>query len=187
MASVVIDDVDTTTLQTQLLALTKSHLRVENTYDDAYIQFIIGRAIAWFENYTNVTVNGTTFIWTPDQCDFKCGVAMVPETPVILDSWSIADSAADDAADISANFTVTTVATKGVGVYALRGSFVQGMQMTFDSGYFSMDELPIGILNVLLLVSAHYYENREILVSTQVAAMPGFDNDVMASWWRPRV
>jgi len=187
IGNVEIVDFDTAALPKGLLSLAKSHLRVRWTDDDDYITNAIGRAIAWFEAGSGVTVNGATFKWSPVASDFCNGLAKLPETPVALDGWTVTTGDDDNPTDISASYSVTTLATKGVGIYALEGAFVSGMAVTFDSGYWSVSELPAGILNILLLYTAHLFENREILVPGAQASTPGWMTDVFAPYWVPRV
>lgn len=188
MGNVEIVDVDTAALPSGLLDLVKGHLRIDSQFEDAYIKSTISRAIAWFETGTGISVNGATYKWTPQSIDFTDGVATIPETPVDREEWKVFNGPdVDTATDISGSYKLTTMATKGVGIFALEGAFVSNMAVTFDSGYFAVDDLPPGILNVLLLYVAHLYEHREILVPGSQAATPGWMNDILAPWWRPRV
>ena len=178
MSSIISTGLDRLALPTALLPLVKSHLRVDGTYDDGYITDAVRRAISWFERVTNVSVNPVTWIWTPAQTwgppavgSFYNSVATVPVTPV--NSFAVADSTE---ADISAGYTLTTMSTHGVGLYALNGAWLAGMTVSIPSGYADETELDPGITDAVLRYCAHLYENREILVAWHRGANTGLDD-----------
>jgi uncharacterized phiE125 gp8 family phage protein len=172
---------DTAALPAALLPIAKDQMRIDGTFEDAFITSVIARAIAWFERVTNVTVNPTTFEWTPDWNDFTDqGLSRFSESPVEDMTAKIAGT------DATSSYSVTTMSTHGVGIYALDGAWASGLVVTFDSGYASMAELPAGILDAILRYSAHLYEHREILVPTVQAASPGWMSDVVSTYWMPR-
>jgi hypothetical protein len=187
MSGIVASSLDRTVLPAALLPIAKSHLRVDGTYDDAYITDAIGRAISWFERVTNVSVNPVTWIWAPAQSSvpafglFYNSVASVPVSPV--NSFAVKDAAA---ADISAGYTITTMSTHGVGLYALSGMFLAGMSVSIPSGFATLTALDPGITDAVLRYTAHLYENREILVLGTDAQTPGWTLDVIATYWMPR-
>jgi Phage gp6-like head-tail connector protein len=181
MASIKVSDRDEAVLPAALLDIAKKHCRVEHDDDDDYLALTIARAIAWFEAKTDTLLNPVTIEWKPGAADFCNGKATVPETPV-ADDWIVAVGAEDT----TANYQLTTMSAKGVGLYALEGAFASGMVMTFQSG-FEEDAVPAGIVNVLLLYTAHLYENREVLVPGAQVETPGWLFDVLAPWWKPRV
>ena len=65
---------DWRTLPAGLLSIAKSHLRIDGTYDDHYIERTIARAISQFERSTNVSVNPVTWAWLPDSGNFCNGL-----------------------------------------------------------------------------------------------------------------
>jgi uncharacterized phiE125 gp8 family phage protein len=180
MSSITRTAPDYTTLPTALLPIAKSHLRIDGSYDDDYIADAIKRAINWFERVTNVTVNPTTWSWLPDQGSFVCNRAAVPVSPV--NSFTV-DAAG---ADVSANYAVETMSTHGIGLYALVGAWVTGIEVDILSGYADADALDPGIEDIILRYTGHLYANREILVAGTDAATPGWMNDVVATYWMPR-
>jgi uncharacterized phiE125 gp8 family phage protein len=170
-------DLDLTTLPAALLPLAKSHLRVDGTFDDAYITSAIARGISWFERVTNVSVNPVTWLWSPDR--FVDGLAPVPVSPV--DTFMV-----DAGGDVSADFSIVTLSTYGVGIYALSGAYVSGMVVTIPTGYADATALDPGILDAVLRYTAHLYENREILVAGSEATTPGWMTDTISTYWMPR-
>ena len=68
--SITATGLDRSALPAALLDIAKSHMRIDGTYDDAYIADAIKRAISWFERVTNVSVNPVTWVWSPGQGDF---------------------------------------------------------------------------------------------------------------------
>jgi uncharacterized phiE125 gp8 family phage protein len=172
---------DLVALPTALLPIAKSHLRVDGTYDDAYITDAIKRAINWFERATNVSVNKVTWTWSPDLDDFCDGVARIPVSPV--NSFTVSDGGA---VDISSSYVLETMSTHGIGLFRLVGAFVSGMKVAMPSGYADADTLDAGITDIVLRYTAHLYENREILVMGTEAQSPGWTTDVIATYWMPR-
>ena len=182
MSAILASGLDRAVLPAALLPIAKAHLRVDGTYDDAYITSAIARAISWFERVTNISVNPVTWTWTPAQGDFCNSLATVPVSPV-QDDFTVADGAA---IDITADYQITTMSTHGIGLYALAGPFAAGMKVSLPSGYDDVAELDPGIVDAVLRYTAHLYENREILVAGTDAQTPGWMTDVISTYWYPR-
>lgn len=172
---------DRAILPTGLASIAKSHLRIDGTYDDYYIGHTIARAIDWFERVTQVSVNPVTWKWTPDSAAFCNGRIPVPVSPV--NSFTVSNGVDD----ISADYEMETMSTHGVGLYAMVGSYASGMAVSIPSGYASASLIDPGIADILLRYTAHLYENREILVPGTDAQTPGWMNDVISTYWVPRV
>ena len=180
MGSIAIDDVDVNALPKALLATTKSHLRVDFTDDDEYIKDVIKRAIAMFENESEISVNPSSYIWKPDHTDYCGDTVPIPITPVI--DFTVADS---DDEDLTEDYEVASNSQRGVMLYRLVGSYVDGLAVSIDSGYSTKDELPPGILDVVLLIACHLYENRGVLISQKEIA--DFMRRATSSYWKPRL
>ena len=180
MGSIAIDDVDYVALPKALLAATKSHLRVDFTDDDQYIQDVIKRAIAMFENESEISVNPSTYIWKPDSADYCGDVVAIPITPVI--DFSAMDAEEDDVTEF---YEIASNSQRGVMIYRLVGSYVDGLAVTIESGYSTKDELPAGILDIVLLIACHLYENRGVLISQKEIA--DFMRRATSSYWKPRL
>jgi hypothetical protein len=181
MSSIAITANDPAALPAALLPIAKQQMRVDGTYDDAFITSVIARAIDWFERLTNVTVDPTTYVWMPDQNPAPYNATMTfTESPVTNMTAKIGTT------DATASYSVTTMSTHGVGIFALNGAWASGLAVTFQSGYLNQTVLPAGILDAVLRYSAHLYEHREILVPTVQAANPGWMTDVISTYWMPR-
>ena len=180
MSSIARSGQDLVALPAALLPIAKSHLRVDGTYDDAYITDAIKRAINWFERVTNVSVNKVTWTWSPASSDFCDGQARVPVSPV--NSFTVTNGGTD----VSSTFVLETMSTHGIGLYRLVGTFAAGIKVAMPSGYADADVLDAGIADALLRYTAHLYENREILVMGTQAQTPGWMTDVISTYWMPR-
>lgn len=172
---------DLTALPLALLSIAKSHMRVDYAYDDDFIKSAIARAISWFERVSGMTVNETTYEWTPAQTEFCEDKASVPVTPV-----NDFEATSTDTPDVTADFTVTTDSVHGVLIYTLNGKWVTGLKLTIESG-FAVADLPAGVLDAVLRYTAHLYENREITAPSSFVPVPDWMTEVMATYWRPRV
>ena len=172
---------DTTTLPTALLPLAKTHLRVVDSDDDAFITSILARSIANFQNRNNVMINATSVLWTPSTTEFINGVATIPVIPVKTFT-------ADAGGDVSANYSVELKwnAITGVPIQVLRGAYANALAVTLTVGMASLAELGADILDVVLRYAGHLYEHREILIiGAQTYAEPDLRLD--ATFWVPRV
>jgi hypothetical protein len=182
MSSILPVAIDRTALPNGLLSSAKTHLRIDGIYDDHYIAMTIARAIGWFERVTQVSVNPVTWQWKPDAGNFCGGRAPVPVSPV--NSFTVAGG---DLTDITSGYELTTRALHGVMLYTLSGAFADGMKVSMPSGYADAADLDPGITDIILRYTSHLYENREILVPGVEAQTPGWMNDVVGTYWVPRV
>lgn len=164
-----------------LLSQAKTHMRIDGVYDDANVLTTLQRAINWFQRVTNVSVNPVTYAWKPAAGEFVNGFAPVPVSPV--NSWT----AAVGAADVTANYDITTNTVHGVELDTLTGAWSNGLTVTIPSGYASAAAIDPGIVDAVLRYAAHLYEHREILVPGTEAQTPGWMLDVVATWWVPRL
>lgn len=180
MSSILKTGLDYDVLPAGLLEIAKSHLRIDGTYDDAYVADAIRRAINWFERVTHVSVNPVTWIWKPDAGNWCNGLVPVPVSPA--DSFTVEAGGLD----VSAGYSLVTMSTFGIGLYALSGAHTAGMAVTIPSGFASAAALDPGITDAVLRYTAHLYENREILVMGSDALSPDWMNSVIATYWMPR-
>jgi hypothetical protein len=174
---------DIVSLPYGLLSIAKSHLRIDGIYDDHLIVTKLQQSINWFERYTGVSVNPVTYVWKPAQNDFNylTGSAPVPVSPVNGFSATVG---VDNVTD---NYEIGTDSLFGVEINTLIGTWVSGLMITIPSGATSAIEIDPGITDIVLRYLSHIYEHREILVPGMEAQTPGWANDVMATYWKPRV
>ena len=177
-----ITTVDRAVLPAALLPLVKSHLRVDGTYDDAYITSAIGRAIAKVEDMNGVTINPTTVIWTPATAEFCEGGATVPVRPVS----AFTATAGTPPADASASYVLSLKWNDitGVPIQVLTGSASSGLAVTLTAGLVDLTNAP-QLLDKVLRQTAHLYEYREILTPGAPYLAPDLELD--ATWWMPRL
>jgi len=167
---------DFAALPAELLPVAKEHCRIDHASDDALMTSIIARAIARFEQMTEVTVNPTAVTWTPRRTDFSGDIATLPVRPATL----------------ATPLTGYTVALKwdsihGIPIQALQGAAADGLTVELLCGYPNADAIPPAVQDEILRTAAHLYEHREILV-------PGGRDFVTPdtrlwpmAWWMPKV
>jgi uncharacterized phiE125 gp8 family phage protein len=180
--SMIVSMVDREDLPVSLLALAKSHLRVDHVSDDSYIRHCIFRAIGRLEGKYGVTINATTAIWTPATTEFDSTGATLPARP----ASSFTAVAGQPPADASANYSLLLKWDDiyGVPIQILKGAAASGLSVTLKLG-FTDETLPAELVDLILLQTAHLYENREILTPDKPYAMP--DLAPSATWWMPRI
>ena len=173
---------DIETLPDDLLALAKSHLRVDGTYDDAFIRSVIARAIARFEATNEGTLFETEVLWKPAAAEFTNGSATTPARPV--QSFEAVDSTdVDVTADYSLELKWTSI--HGIPIQVLTGASASGLSVTLTCGFAGADFLPPEVTDTVLRHTAHLYEHREILIPGREYVAPDLRMD--ATWWMPRV
>ena len=178
--SITVISADWDTLPNELLAAMKQHLRVDNTFDDVFIEDAIRRAIDHFQRVTEITVFATEYLWEPDAPGWCGGTIRSPITP-------INDFAAEaDGSDVSADYGFSTNSLHGVLIYYLHGPYAAGVGLTLTSGYPSADLVPPGMRDVIFRLAATLFENREILVPSGQFLTPGWLEQVMGPYWLPR-
>lgn len=178
---------DVNTLPTAMLGLAKQQMRIDWAYDDDFIKACVARAIGKFQQINEVTVNPSTFDWTPDATAFVTNGeggprATLPVRPV---SSFEAKDAAD--ADVSADYAVVLKwdSPYGVPIQVFAGAQASGLKVTLTAGYAALAQMPQGVVDALLRLAAHLYEHREILIPDTEFVAPDVRTD--ATWWMPRI
>jgi hypothetical protein len=179
-----ITTIDRAALPTELLSLAKQQMRVDTTDNDAFIESVIARAIAKFEQINDVTVNPSIFTWQPASTEFAvngASAAMIPVRPVSAFVVTVAPD------DVTADYALALKwdSPHGVPIQQLAGSHAAGMSVALTAGYADLTALPPAVLDVVLRTAAHLYEHREILIPDQDFVSPDLQTD--ATWWMPRV
>jgi len=164
-----------------LLSDAKGHLRIDGTWDDYTVVQTIARAIGWFERETGVSINAATYTWKPTVDEFIDGMARVPVSPV--NSWT----AAIGATDATSSYAIESDTLHGVQIENLVGAWASGLTVIIPSGYTSVAAIDPGIVDAVFRYTAHLYEHREILVAGSEAQTPGWMDNVIATWWKPRL
>lgn len=173
---------DRAALPAALLPLAKTQMRVDTAADDAFIKSLLARAIARFQEENEVTVNPSTFTWTPAETDFSdSGAVTLPVRPVTLFTASILLD------DVSADYAIALKwdGIYGVPIQQLFGPAVAGLSIALTAGYADLAALPDAVLDTLLRHTAFLYEYREITLPDQPYMTPDLERN--ATWWMPRV
>lgn len=172
--------IDFVVLPTDLLALTKAHVRVDHSDDDDYIKSCLSRAIANREGEWELQVNPATISWTPDSTDFCGDKAKAPVRPIT------SMTASATAGDVSSAYSLEKQGLFGAAGYLISGAWQDGLQFLFSSGY-SAAIMPPGVLDNVLILAAHLYKHREIFTDQGTEAVPTPAIDSSTPWWVPRV
>ncbi len=172
---------DTTALPTDLLALAKSHMRVEWAYDDAFIQSVIARAIARVEQVNEVTINPTDVLWTLKASAFCNGGADLPVRPASAAVVMQGEPPVDVSTDYEISLKWNSI--HGIPIQTLTGAATDS-SITLTLGFATAAELPPPLVDLILRHSAHLYEHREILIPGTEYVAP--DLQIDATWWMPR-
>ena len=178
--SITVISADWDTLPNEMLPAMKQHLRIDNTFDDVFIEDAIRRAIDHFQRVTEITVFATEYLWEPDALGWCAGTIRSPITP-------ISEFAAD--VDGIRRFRRLPVQhqqrARRADLY-WTDRYAAGLGLTLTSGYPSADLVPPGMRDVIFRLAATLFENREILVPSGQFLTPGWLEQVMGPYWLPR-
>jgi len=179
--------IDRATLPEEMLDLQKAQMRVAYDDDDDFITRVIQRAIALFEKKSGLSVFLAEVEWIPDGHDsYSAQGARCPRQPV--SAWT----ANADAVDVSDSYTLTG----RTGVYfcpiAEQSSapgleWFPGVLVTMTVGYATVEDMDPGVLDVILRMGAHLYENRQSTTDVNLEEVPLFLDDLLVDHWVPRV
>jgi hypothetical protein len=180
--TVTVVTVDRTALPTALLPIAKSHLRVDGTYDDAYIENALARAIGRIEDANGITINPTTATWTPGTGDFCGDGATLPARP----ASGFTATAGSPPADVKSSYDIVLKwdDITGIPIQTLQGAATSGLTVTLELGY-TTATLPPQVLDRILRHAAHLYDHREILTPDAPYVAPDMGLD--GTWWMPRL
>lgn len=186
MSSVTFTSIDRATLPPLLMPVIKTHCRVEFSRDDVYLTGVASRSIDLFERVTGLSVFARLYGWTTTIAEGSAaGDAWRWPAPVVPFTGF---TAMDGSTDVASEYQITSQSGDLLSPSWLSRAAGKPDTMptlTAASGYKTLDALPPGILNEILLLSAWLYEYRE------AALMPGVDmlayaNSLLSSHWLPR-
>jgi uncharacterized phiE125 gp8 family phage protein len=177
--SVTVVSVDREELPDSLLAMAKSHLRVDHSFDDDYIRMTIARAIGRLESIYEVSINPSVVEWSPSVTAFDGTGATIPVR--VVSSFTATDGIGDVSDDYYIDLKWGGI--YGIPIQTLVGSGFDGLVVTLNIG-FDDETLPFQLLDVILRHTSHLYENREILANDKPYVAPDLQYD--ATWWMPR-
>lgn len=185
--SYVYASIDRTALPEELLDLQKTQMRVAYDDDDDFITGVIQRAISLFEKKSGQSIFQAEVEWIPDDHDsYSAQGARCPRQPV--SDWT----AADASADVTTSYTLTG----RTGVYfcpvATQSSapgpeWFPGVTVTMTVGYAAVEDIDPSIIDIILRIGAHLYENRQSTTDISLEEVPLFLDDLLVDHWVPRV
>lgn len=202
-------DADAPAFLDALLPVVKAHCRVEFTRDDDYLRQVIARAAAEVERVTGQAVLPVRYIWRPDAADLASRDFIACACPYTCPAWDTVDGRPGGlrlpvrpvsalvvligGADRTPQFRLVGSTSSGsaaplflVGADAAASVPPTGgavvIQFTAGAGGATV---PAGLLDLLLRLSAHLYENRELVISPGMGS-PDWRDAVMTQWV-PRV
>lgn len=178
------------------LAEAKLHLRVDNSTDDVLIEALITAARQFLETMARPQLAMITQTWQyiADKWPSSVGLELRPYPLQSVDEISYTDEAGTEATFASSNYLVDTVSEPGR--LRLRSSAswpsvtlqeLNGLVVEFTAGFGDDGSaVPAPLRQALLLLVAHWYENREIALTTGATAseIPFTVRALMAPWRR---
>jgi uncharacterized phiE125 gp8 family phage protein len=161
------------------LDMVKAHCRIDTDIDDALLEDIyIPAARSHLEYLTRYQFGTATLLYALDAFP-PCGELVLPQPPLqsvtalkyydgnnTLQTWA------------SSNYYVDTVSQPGRVVLAPGSSWPQtserpnAVQVTYMAGWATPEAMPRGLQQALLLLIAHFYENREDSVEKALSCLP---------------
>lgn len=172
--------VDYTTLPTALLPNAKAQSRVTHTHDDQFLTDTLARAIDQFERFSGRHVFAAEVLWTLTGSSFTDSrVRSVVQPIVSFSAQAGGDVSADYAAEAEGSFG-------GTQIWFIRGAYQAGLSFSIVTGYDDAADIPPGILDVVLKMTAYRYENREQLVPGGQMLTPNWLEHELAAYWVPR-
>jgi len=177
------------------LAEAKAHLRVDGTAEDALIQSLIVTSRLHIEAALGLALITQSWSYFLDRWP-KAGRLQLPLRPVAAIAhvrvWN--DEGTSDSLD-PASFLLDghgmpprLVSLSGAAEIApMRAA--NGIEIGFTAGFgAATDDVPAPIRHALLLLVAHWYENREpVQIGVGVNAVPAMVSDLLAPYRRRRL
>lgn len=154
------------------LAEVKNHLRVDVSDDDTLIGGLIQAAREYIEETTHRAL--VTQTWTLSLENWPRGDRIVLPRPPAISVTSVVyiDSDGDSNTFAAANYNVDTVCEPGELVLAYGCSWPSGtlrpmspITVIYQAGYGAAALVPQHLKQAILLLAAHWYENRETSVT----------------------
>ena len=176
---------DRAALPLALLPLAKTQMRVDTSDDDEFIKSLLARAIARFQEVNEVTVNPSTFTWTPGETDFcttddNTETIDLPVRPVTAFTVTIPPATPS----LDYNLGLKWDGVYGVPIQQLIGPAAE-LLVSLTAGYANLAALPDAVLDSVLRHTAFLYEYREITLPETPYMSPDIAQN--ASWWMPRI
>jgi len=187
--------VDRQVLPDLLLDQIKAHMRVEHARDDALIRVYIAAAVGLIESKCNVNLDPAEYVVTGDELRhspttyaWRGGAARWTLPQNNVRAFTMHDSSATDAADISAEFTLWNADFGGSASSYLVGAATSTARavpsqavLALEVGILDADDLAPGFFALIARLSGSMYENRE----ASSALWADTFADELVALWRP--
>ena len=167
------------------LAEAKAHCRIDGTAEDAFVSSLITTSRLQIEQALGLALITQSWIWTFDAWPSP-GPVILPMSPVqAIDSVKIfaADGSPEviesgryvlDGNAMPARLLPTSTNLPDPGAKAL------GIEIAFSAGFGTTPSLvPQPIRHALLLLVAHWYENREPIAHKDMPRIPDFVSELL--------
>jgi uncharacterized phiE125 gp8 family phage protein len=144
----------------------KVHSRIDTDVDDAYIAGLIKVARGYVEDTTGLQI--VTGTWKMYLDRFSCSPVELPKSPLV--SVSAVKYMDPDGVQQTVDSSIYTVDTDSMPgrVYLAYGQswpsiqcIRKAVEFDFSAGYGNPTDAPEGLQHAILMLVAHWYENRE--------------------------
>jgi uncharacterized phiE125 gp8 family phage protein len=160
------------------LAEAKAHLRVTSSGEDAYITSLIGAAVAFVDGTGELgraMITQTWAQWVP-QNPVRVRLLMGPFIALTAVQYYDAAgalqsaNAADFDAHLSGDFVI--VEPKDNAEWPVADDRIDAIKITYTAGFGAAADVPAGVRHALLMLIAHWYENRAAASEAAVREIP---------------
>lgn len=171
--------IDQTTLPAAMLDMTKKHLRIDFTDDDASITDYLAWTIGYIEHFTGLRIFGTSVDFLPVGGYSR---TLCPVRPV--SSFTAADASGDVTADY---FLESGNLTEPVWIERIDGDLIPaGVTFTLVTGYQDPATMDPALRGNITRAAATMYEHRESITAYSLDQVPFWMNDMLGGLWVPR-
>lgn len=156
-------------------AVTKLHLRVEGDEDQALVELYIAAATAYLDGYSGILGRAIGVqTWDLIYDAFPGGAIKLPLAPVLsVTGIYYADADGIEQTISTDDYYVDTASSDGwvvpAGSWPTPISAANAVRVRFVAGY---EDVPADIVTVILLLTAHWYRNREAATQDAPSDIP---------------
>lgn len=156
------------------LADAKTHARVDSDHDNGYIESLIATATQWVEDQCETMCRPS--VWEASYDSFPVWEIVLPKSPAMPEEATITYRGPDGvdrqmSSPSHFQFDRNTFHPRCYPLYANAWPAVRGdensVKVRWSVGYPTPAETPGAFKTLILLLSAHWYENREPVVHGQ--------------------
>lgn len=161
------------------LADVKTYLRIDGTTEDALITELIGSARGWVERTTGRSLTTQTWLLSFDAWP-EGRIIYLPRPPLqavntikVYDDQGNATTLSSDSYLTDINEDSPRIIFKTNGSRPKPGQVANGIEIEFMAGYGDLStDVPAPLAQAVKLLSAHWYENRELLEDSGLPSTP---------------